>query len=335
MVSSYYQFDTEKQLKNIPKGEFLIETYLLNNDEPVLQTEHFSSFSDGSGIAKIFPVFSGIEISLNQFCANRFSFHHEPMHSVLQINHCKSGRMGWELKDGLNIYLGSGDLSLHMLDACAESEMSLPVGFYEGIAISIDVEKLAVNAPEILHDAGIDIVKLAEKFCGGDKITAMPSNDKINNIFSEMYNVPEQMRIPYFKLKVQELLLFLNMLDLPAENQLTPYFSEQVEIIKEIHEQLIKNLDKRFTIEELAKQYPINTTSLKSVFKAVYGLPIASYMKEYRMKQAAVLLRNSNSTIAEISAAVGYESQSKFSKAFKEVMQILPAAYRKQYLRKS
>lgn len=335
MITGDHLIEFKEKLNHIPNGKLFIETYPICQDAAVLQTKHFNSFSDGVGITKIFPVFSGIEVSLNQFCANRFSFHHEPMHSVLQINHCKSGRMGWKLKDKLNIYLGAGDLSLHMLDTCAESEMSLPVGFYEGIAISIDVEKLAVNAPEILHDAGIDIVKLAEKFCGGDKITAMPSNDKINSIFSEMYNVPEQMRIPYFKLKVQELLLFLNMLDLPAENQLTPYFSEQVEIIKEIHEQLIKNLDKRFTIEELAKQYPINTTSLKLVFKAVYGLPIASYMKEYRMKQAAVLLRNSNSTIAEISAAVGYESQSKFSKAFKEVMQILPAAYRKQYLRKS
>ena len=31
----------------------------------------------------------------------------------------------------------------------------------------------------------------------------------------------------------------------------------------------------------------MNTTTLKSVFKAVYGMPIASYMKEYRMKLAS------------------------------------------------
>ena len=40
----------------------------------------------------------------------------------------------------------------------------------------------------------------------------------------------------------------------------------------------------RVSFEELSKQYLMNTTTLKSVFKAVYGMPIASYMKEYRMK---------------------------------------------------
>ena len=331
MINSDYLIEFEEKLKHIPKGELFVETHQICQDEAVLQTEHFNSFSDGVGITKIFPVFSGIEVSLNQFCASRFSFHHEPMHSVIQINHCRNGRMGWELKDGSSIYLGAGDISLHMLDTCAESEMSLPLGFYEGMAISVDTQKLAADMPEIINDAGIDAVKLTKKFCGNGKVTALPASEKISHIFSEMYDLPEKMCIPYFKLKVQELLLFLDMLEVSEEKELTKYFSEQVEIIKEIHKQLTENLDKRFTIEELSKQYPINTSSMKSVFKAVYGSPIASYMKEFRMKQAAVLLRDSNKSIAEISEAVGYESQSKFSNAFKEVMQILPAAYRKQY----
>lgn len=106
--------------------------------------------------------------------------------------------------------------------------------------------------------------------------------------------------------------------------------SEQTELIKSIHNQLINNLDKRFTIEELSKLHLINTSSLKSIFKSVYGLPIAAYMKEYRMKYAAKLLRESNGSIADIAAAVGYSSQSKFTKAFKDIMHILPVEYRKR-----
>ncbi len=107
--------------------------------------------------------------------------------------------------------------------------------------------------------------------------------------------------------------------------------SEQTELIKKIHNQLINNLDKRFTIEELSKFYLINTSSLKSIFKSVYGLPIAAYMKEYRMKYAAKLLRENNDSIADIAAAVGYSSQSKFTKAFKDIMQVLPVEYRNRY----
>ena len=108
------------------------------------------------------------------------------------------------------------------------------------------------------------------------------------------------------------------------------YTSPQVEIVKEIHKKLISNLQERSTIEELSKEFLINTATLKATFKGIYGQPIGTYMKEYRMKQAAVLLRQTKSTIAEIANQVGYENQSKFSTAFRDVLKITPAEYRKQ-----
>ena len=80
---------------------------------------------------------------------------------------------------------------------------------------------------------------------------------------------------------------------------------------------------------EYKKAYLINTSTLKEVFKAVYGLPISTYMKEYRVHQAMKLLRETDATIADIAAQVGYETQGKFSKAFKDVTQVLPTEYRK------
>ena len=233
--------------------------------------------------------------------------------------------------NGLSIYMGGGDLSLHILDACAESEMNLPLGFYEGISVSIDIDKFSENIPSILKEAKIDIEQILYKYCGNGRNIAITRQDKIDYIFSVLYDLPQNLLIPYFKLKVQELLLFLSISDFSEEQELNKYHSEQVELIKEIHKQLINNLDKRFTIEELAQQYLINTSSLKSIFKSVYGLPIAAYMKEYRMKYAAALLRSSVDSIARIAALVGYKSQSKFTNAFKDIMQISPVEYRKQY----
>ena len=91
-----------------------------------------------------------------------------------------------------------------------------------------------------------------------------------------------------------------------------------------------KDLSCRFTIEELSRQYLINTSSLKEVFKAVYGLPIASYMKEYRIREAMRLLRETDESISSVAALVGYETQGKFTKAFRDVAQVLPSEYRKQ-----
>ena len=89
-------------------------------------------------------------------------------------------------------------------------------------------------------------------------------------------------------------------------------------------------MDRRYTIEALSKRYLINTSSLKEVFKAVYGLPIATYMKEYRVHRAMELLRETDMIIADIAAQVGYESQGKFTNAFKDVAHMLPTEYRKQ-----
>lgn len=134
----------------------------------------------------------------------------------------------------------------------------------------------------------------------------------------------------YFMLKVQELLLFLCMVDVNKEKQRELYTSPQVEIVRDIHKRLISNLQERPTIEELSKEYLINTATLKDTFKGVYGQPIGTYMKVYRMKQAAALLRQTQATIAEIASQVGYENQSKFATAFRDVMKIAPAEYRKQ-----
>ena len=80
----------------------------------------------------------------------------------------------------------------------------------------------------------------------------------------------------------------------------------------------MENADKRFTIEELSRKYLINTSSLKSVFKMIYGMPVAAYMKDYRMKKAMKMLRETDDSVAEIAERVGYGTQGKFTKAFKE-----------------
>ena len=100
--------------------------------------------------------------------------------------------------------------------------------------------------------------------------------------------------------------------------------------MKQIHKRLISDLQERPTIEELAKEFLINTATLKNTFKGIYGQPIGTYMKEYRIKQAASLLRQTQATIAEIANKVGYENQSKFATAFRDIMMISPAEYRKQ-----
>ncbi len=105
--------------------------------------------------------------------------------------------------------------------------------------------------------------------------------------------------------------------------------AEQVKIIREVHDHLTEHMEQRVTIEELSHRYLINPTTLKTVFKEVYGNSLAAHMKEHRMEKAAALLRETDMSVAEIAGQVGYESQSKFTAAFKEQFGQLPTAYRR------
>ena len=69
--------------------------------------------------------------------------------------------------------------------------------------------------------------------------------------------------------------------------------------------------------------------ALKTVFKSVYGNSLAAHMKEHRMEKAVRLLSETGLPIAEIARRVGYDSQSKFTAAFKSSCGVLPTEYRK------
>lgn len=107
------------------------------------------------------------------------------------------------------------------------------------------------------------------------------------------------------------------------------YRSEQIELIHRVHDRLTRNISERVTIEALSKEFAVNPTTLKSAFKSVYGNSLAAHIKEHRMELAAKMLRESDASIGEIAETVGYDSQGKFTAAFKSFFHLTPSEYRK------
>ena len=106
------------------------------------------------------------------------------------------------------------------------------------------------------------------------------------------------------------------------------FTDEQIETAHKVHEYLTAHINERHTIESLSRKFLINQTTLKNVFRAVYGNSLASHIKEHRMEEAAKLLAEGKLSIAEVSSRVGYESQSKFTAAFKAAYGVLPTEYK-------
>ena len=118
-----------------------------------------------------------------------------------------------------------------------------------------------------------------------------------------------------------------------GERALSAFSAEQVETVRRMHDELLQHPERRVPIEELARRYLMNPTTLKAVFKAVYGDSLAAHMKEHRLEKAAELLRRSDDSVAAIASAVGYDSPSRFSAAFRARYHLLPTEYRKQVRR--
>ena len=120
------------------------------------------------------------------------------------------------------------------------------------------------------------------------------------------------------------------VMEIACPERTVDFQASQESIIRHIHDELTANLSERVTIEELSRKYLMNATTLKRVFKQVYGETIAAHIKKHRMEAAATRLRTTQDDVAAIAQAVGYESQSRFTAAFKETYGELPSEYRRR-----
>lgn len=321
--------DIEGQLWGIPNGSISIIRHSKAEGECTLLTEQFQGKTIGKGRIEAFPLFSGVEASYNTFLASEVTFRHEASEKVVEIYYCRKGRIGWNMRHGMSVYLGAGDMTVHSTTCCADSAMMFPLEYSEGLSVSADLSLLERDCPEILKDAGLDLASFRKKFCG-EKPVSIPASPELENIFAPLFLAKDKLRFPYLKLKIQELFLYLDSLQIKGK-ELSQYASQQTEVIKEIHTLLTDHPEKRYTIEELSRRYLINTSTLKEVFRRVYGQPIASYMKEYRVHEGMKLLRETDEPVSVIASKMGYETPGKFTNAFKDISHMLPREYRKMY----
>lgn len=287
----------------------------------------------GIGYMTTYTVYPGVTLSYNEFAMSASPNNVEFYSDMIEINHCKEGRFECSMEDGQITYLGKGDLEAHRRDICPINP-SFPLGYYQGISVLIELSEIQVKLKNQLQELGIDIDALPQALNLDSGPFCIRSTDKIEHIFSEIYDIQEPSKIAYLKIKMLELLYFLyhtpsGRLFQPHHIQLPQY---QVVIIKQIHEYLVQNLTKHITLKQLSKQFSIAETTLKTGFKLVYGTTIGSYLRSYRVHVAAGKLALGDSSVTEIALAVGYENPSKFAAAFKQAVGKTPREYQRKVL---
>jgi transcriptional regulator GlxA family with amidase domain len=85
-----------------------------------------------------------------------------------------------------------------------------------------------------------------------------------------------------------------------------------------------------WTLAELAADVGVSRSALVARFTRYLSDPPMAYLTGWRLRLAAKALTGSPKGVADIAAAVGYESEAAFNRAFKRVFGVPPARYRRQ-----
>ncbi len=99
--------------------------------------------------------------------------------------------------------------------------------------------------------------------------------------------------------------------------------------MKMLEEEIHKELDNtEFNVDSLAKAVSLSPSGLYRKLKSISGQNPVGFIRTFRLKNAARLLRETNSPVTEIADLTGFGTQKYFSRCFKEQFGISPLKYR-------
>ncbi len=142
---------------------------------------------------------------------------------------------------------------------------------------------------------------------------------------------PELLRSMYIKGKVFELLSYYFSTASESENESCPYIAneETVSKIKHAKQLIIKDINNPPSLPDLAKEVGLNIKKLKTEFKEFYGVPVFTFLLNYKMELAKKLLLEKQLNVNEIGLNLGYSTSSHFITAFKRKFGVTPKQYSK------
>ena len=154
-----------------------------------------------------------------------------------------------------------------------------------------------------------------------------PSLQKIvDEIVSE--SVDSTFELFYRRVKAEELICRLLMeLEKRDEKHLYALNSQDIQTIYKVKEQMLRRFETPPVINELAARANMSPSKLKRLFKQIFGNSIFSYYQEFRMQEAARLLREEKLSVSDVGYKLGFTNLSHFSRVFEEHIGMKPKQY--------
>lgn len=115
-------------------------------------------------------------------------------------------------------------------------------------------------------------------------------------------------------------------LSLLATNSLDKEFLDKITSVIDINVS-----DPEFNIDKLASEMYMGRTSFYNKFKALTGMSPNDFINSYKLKKAAILLKQDNPlSITEISDTLGFNTPNYFCRKFKEQFEVSPTLFKQK-----
>ncbi len=89
-------------------------------------------------------------------------------------------------------------------------------------------------------------------------------------------------------------------------------------------------LDGSWSVESLAREACMSRSVFALKFKTVLGQTPLEYLTRWRMYKAGAMIRSNNTSFSQVASAVGYGSESSFSRVFRRETGVAPREYRRK-----
>lgn len=228
---------------------------------------------------------------------------------TLMANNAKGETQTYSIKSGQGFLIFPGQITTYIAD------QNLPWEYvwieFDGLRVkeALDLTELSVNTP-VYHSH---------------------SKDLREQLMNEILYIVHHAKESPFHL-IGHLYLFLDYLTQSAKSTKLVQSSKMSDYyIKEAINYIEQNFQNNITIEDIAAVCGINRSYFGKIFRNSIGRSPQEFLMNYRMVKATELLKLTSLSIAEIGAAVGYENQLHFSRAFKTIYGVSPREWRNRH----
>lgn len=132
----------------------------------------------------------------------------------------------------------------------------------------------------------------------------------------------------YVKILLIELLIYLKRKADSGQDQLAACPQQVHPKIIAIVNFINENYNRRITLDSISRQFYISPSYFCKIFKDGTGFTLIEYVNNVRIKEARLLLRDTDAKMGEIAERAGFESLTHFGRIFKELTGCTPLKYR-------